>query len=102
MFDEIIFVIVWGIDVLAVYLVMELYWCLNIVLGSSISDHAGFYSGTLVNIIWMMDDSSNFSCSVCGDGDVNFLVDEICDDGNTDIEVCVYGEISCTVCNASC
>ena len=35
---------------------------------------------------------------VCGDGIVNG--DEGCDDGNTDTEVCAYGDVECTVCAA--
>lgn len=37
----------------------------------------------------------------CGDGKVQSGVEE-CDDGNTETESCVYGESSCTVCDAGC
>ena len=38
--------------------------------------------------------------AVCGDG--NKVLDEECDDGNADTEVCEYGLESCTVCNSEC
>ncbi|MDH5716467.1 MAG: DUF4215 domain-containing protein [Spirochaetia bacterium] len=37
---------------------------------------------------------------VCGNGSAE--TGEGCDDGNTSTESCVYGEASCTVCDASC
>ena len=38
--------------------------------------------------------------AVCGDAIVAGA--EECDDGNTTTEACVYGEMSCTVCSATC
>ncbi|MEM7589398.1 MAG: DUF4215 domain-containing protein [Myxococcota bacterium] len=38
----------------------------------------------------------------CGDGTVDILQQEQCDDGNSATEVCLYGKTSCTVCNAEC
>ena len=37
----------------------------------------------------------------CGDGFVQIGV-ELCDDGNTETEVCEYGELSCAVCAQNC
>ena len=38
----------------------------------------------------------------CGDGVLNGLAGEVCDDGNTVTEVCDYGLTSCEVCNFLC
>jgi len=38
--------------------------------------------------------------TVCGDGAVEGV--EECDDGNVMVEACAYGQMSCTVCGASC
>ena len=38
--------------------------------------------------------------AVCGNNSTE--TGETCDDGNTTTETCVYGETSCTVCNATC
>jgi len=39
---------------------------------------------------------------VCGDGIINNLPFEQCDDGNTVTEECDYGDTSCFVCDATC
>ena len=36
----------------------------------------------------------------CGDGHID--AEESCDDGNTNTEICVYGETYCTICDANC
>ena len=38
--------------------------------------------------------------SVCGDGVTEGV--ETCDDGNTETEVCLYGQTECTVCTRAC
>jgi cysteine-rich repeat protein len=38
----------------------------------------------------------------CGDHAVQSAANESCDDGNTILEACGYGKVSCSVCNASC
>jgi cysteine-rich repeat protein len=52
------------------------------------------------------DDCTYPQCSdaVCGDGIVwnSGSGSEQCDDGNTQTEVCSYGEISCNVCGSTC
>ncbi len=40
--------------------------------------------------------------ALCGDGTTNTVASETCDDGNTDTESCNYGEMNCTVCEATC
>ncbi len=40
--------------------------------------------------------------SSCGDGFIDMLGGETCDDNNSVTEVCVYGQTSCTVCAADC
>ena len=37
----------------------------------------------------------------CGDGQVQYAFED-CDDGNSQIEACVYGQTSCYVCNGAC
>ena len=38
----------------------------------------------------------------CGDGKVDALIGETCDDGNEVTEVCPYGLRECTVCDETC
>jgi cysteine-rich repeat protein len=45
-------------------------------------------------------DPANDGCGLCGDGVRD--ASEQCDDGNTQTEECVYGEMSCTVCDEFC
>src|SRR5690606_29211534 len=43
---------------------------------------------------------TNNGLCVCGNGVVN--PGEACDDGDTAVEPCEYGQASCTVCNSNC
>ena len=49
---------------------------------------------------WLCEQSPSLCTTLCGDGIV--AGDEICDDNNTEVEVCDYGLLECEVCNEVC
>jgi cysteine-rich repeat protein len=49
---------------------------------------------------WICGGTPSVCITICGDAVV--AGNEICDDGNTEIESCDYGLLNCEICNANC
>jgi len=62
----------------------------------------GAVDGSIVDASDAGVDSAIAPTPACGDGTVDADLGETCDDHNAVTETCVYGEASCTVCDASC